>query len=129
MTQVTTTSIHVVVGVPAHDKATLIHEPINIPLDVLNLSLELLVLVGGDTGSDDRPRDATSTTEGGLRCDEDVLDVLSSGVRQAVYDIKLRFATYLLLAQQGEMEKDFQRLRIGSQNDQFSDTTVEGLGS
>ncbi len=65
---------------PADD---LVHEPVNFLLDVLNLSFELLVLIGRDTGGNDWPSDATSPTEGSLGSDENVLHVLECLVRQA----------------------------------------------
>ena len=36
---------------------------------------------------------------------------------------------YLLFAKEGKVEKNFKGLGIGSQNDELSNTTVEGLGS
>lgn len=45
-------------------------------LDGQDLTLELLVLIVGDASSDHRPGNTASPTEGRLRCNEDVWDVL-----------------------------------------------------
>lgn len=36
---------------------------------------------------------------------------------------------YLFLAKEGEMEQDFERLSISSQDDELRDTAVKGFGS
>lgn len=36
--------------------------------------------------------------------------------------------THLFLAKQRQMEKDFQGLSVGSENNELSDTTVQSLG-
>ena len=97
MTQVTTTWLET-------SDYPLEHEPIYFLLDVLNLGLELLVLVGSDTGSNHRPGNPTSPTKGSLRSDKDIFDVLSFSVRHALLRMMRGFVSYLFLAQQGKME-------------------------
>ena len=60
-------------------------------------------------GSDDRPTDATGTTESLLGPDEHVGHVL-------------------VLAQQRDVEQDLERLRVRGQDDKLTLTPVEGLG-
>lgn len=79
-------------------------------LDSLNLSIQLPSLVRRHTSSDHSPTNPTSPTQSRLAGQEDVRDVL-------------------VLAEQGEVEQDLDGFGIGGHDDEFADTSVEGLES
>lgn len=79
-------------------------------LDSQDLRVQLPSLVGGDTSSNDRPAHTASSSECGLAWQEDIWDVL-------------------VLAKQWEVEDNLDRLDVGGENDEFTNTSVEGLGS
>lgn len=53
------------------------HQSLDLELDSIDLAREFLVLVRSDTGSDDRPSDATGATKCSFGLNEDVGHVLS----------------------------------------------------
>ena len=78
-------------------------------LGVINLALQLAALGGNDGGRDDGARDIAGTAQGDLARHKNVGHVL-------------------VFAQQGQVQQDFQRLSISSQDDELRDTAVQGLG-
>ena len=78
-------------------------------LELLNLGLELGTLLGDDGASNHRAGDTAGAAKSGLGLDENVGNVF-------------------VLAQQGQMQQDFKGLGVGSQDDDFGDTAIEGLG-
>lgn len=103
------------------------HELVNGPLDGLNETGELLVLIRGDARSNDRPGYTASPAKSSLGSDEDVRDVLAnSSVSTWSYETVHR-TTHLLFAKEREVKQNLQRLGISSQDDNFCDTTVQGL--
>jgi len=84
------------------------HYLVDGPLDRLELALELAVLRGGDARGDDRSRYVASTPQGRLGLNEDVRNVL-------------------FFTKQGKMQENFEGFRVGSENDEFSDTTIQGF--
>ena len=78
-------------------------------LKFLNLGLELRAFLGNDGAGDNRAGDTAGAAEGSLGLDENVGNVF-------------------VLAQQGQMQQDFKGLGVGSQDDDFGDTAIEGLG-
>lgn len=73
------------------------------------MRLQLGSFVGGHGDGDDRAADTAGTAKSGLGGDKDVRDVL-------------------VFAQQGQVEQDFEGFGVGSHDDEFRDTAVEGLG-
>ena len=78
-------------------------------LDSLDLCVQLPSLVGGNTGSDNRPGNTASPTESSLGRQKDIGDVL-------------------VLTEEGKVEDDLNRLDIGGHDNEFADTSVKGLG-
>merc|ERR1712083_138029 len=78
--------------------------------DCDNLRLDLRSLILGYTGGHNRSADATGTAKSLLRLDKDVGNIL-------------------VFTQKWDVEKDFQGLGIGSQNDKFGLAAVQSLGS
>ena len=78
-------------------------------LDSLNLGVQLSGLVGCDGSGDDGSGDTASSSEGSLAGDEDVRDVL-------------------VLAQEGQVKDNLDRLDVGGHDDELADTSVKGLG-
>lgn len=78
-------------------------------LDRLDLALELARLVRGHAAGDDRARHAAGAAEGDFRGDKDVGHVL-------------------VLAQQGQVQHDLNRLDVRGHHNELADTTVERLG-
>merc|ERR1712183_195359 len=81
----------------------------NLLLDGLNLRLDLRALILGDTGSNDRSADTTSSAERLLGPDEHVGDVL-------------------VLAEQRDVEQDLQGLRVCRHHDKLRLSSVQSLG-
>ena len=75
----------------------------------LDLALQVAAVAGSHGAADDGPGHAAGAAEGDLRGNEHVRHVL-------------------VLAEKGEVEKNLQRLRIGSEHDELSDAAVQGLG-
>lgn len=78
-------------------------------LDSLDLCVQLPSLVGGNTGSDNRPGNTASPTESSLGRQKDVGDVL-------------------VLTEKGKVEDNLNRLDIGGHDNELADTPVKGLG-
>lgn len=85
------------------------HQSLDLVLERADLVHEIRRLVGGDAGRDDSARDTAGAAERSLRGDVDVWHVL-------------------VLAEEGEMEEDGERGRVGGEDDDLGDTTVERLG-
>jgi hypothetical protein len=83
---------------------------IDLVADSVDLALKLVLLSSENGAGDDRARDTTGTTQSSTRGNEDIRNVL-------------------ILADEGKMEKDSERISITSKNNQLGDTTVEGLGT
>jgi len=81
---------------------------LNLLLDGGNLRLDLRTLVLGHASSDDRPANPTCSAQSLLGPDEHVGHVL-------------------VLAQQGDVEKNLQRLTVSCEDDKLGLTPVEGL--
>jgi len=91
-------------------QSTLLEQQLlNLLLNGLNLRLDLRALVLSHAGSDDRPADATGTTESLLGPDEHVGHVL-------------------VLAEQRDVEENLERLAVGRQHNKLRLATVQGLG-
>lgn len=86
---------------------------------VFSLVVMLAEITGLETPQA-RPRAALEAT----KTYETFLDDRLEGSPMTRWD-----CTHLLFAKQREMEKNFQRLRVRSQNDNFCDTTVQSLRS
>lgn len=84
-------------------------EALDLILEGADLSHEIGSFVGRDAGSDNGPGDTTSAAESHLGWDVDVRDVL-------------------VLAKEGQVQKDGERGGVGREDDQLADTTVESLG-
>lgn len=82
---------------------------LDLVLNTVNLVLDGRSVVRGDRGSNDWSGDTTSSTQGGLGRNKDVWNVL-------------------VLAQQGQVQQDLNRLSVGSHDDELRDTSVQGLG-
>lgn len=82
---------------------------LNLELHAVDRTLELTGLVGSDRGGDDGTRNAAGTAERNLAGNEDVRDVL-------------------VLAEEGKMEQDFNRLGVGRHDNHLTDSAVQGLG-
>ena len=105
------------------------HDLVNGPLNRLKLALEFTVLGGGDTCGDDRSRDVASAPQGSLGFDKDIRDILLYRSDRERWITSGVSETYLLFAEQGKMQENFERLCIGGENDEFGDTTVQGFRS
>lgn len=79
-------------------------ESLNLVAESADLGVEVRRLVRGEGHSDDRARHTAGAADGGLAGEEDVGDVL-------------------LLGEEGEMQHDAERLRIGSEDDELAGTT------
>lgn len=109
-------------------------------LELVNLVLELTALVGGHAGSDHRPGHAAGAPQSGLGRNENVRNVLqrrwSGGVRffeflsisGAFLDHLWRFYAHLVLGEQGQVQQNLNRLRVGGHHHNLADAAVEGLG-
>ena len=82
---------------------------LDLDLHAVDGALKLRSFVGGDGAGDDWTRNAAGTAEGDLAGNEDVRDVL-------------------VLAEEGQMEENFDRFGIGGHDDHLTDTTVQCLG-
>lgn len=79
-------------------------ESLNLVAESADLGVEVRRLVRGEGHSDDRARHTAGAADGGLAGEEDVGDVL-------------------LLGEEGEMQHDAERLRVGSEDDKLAGTT------
>lgn len=84
--------------------------------DSLDLVVDLWELVFNYWNSDDVSGGSTGSSQSLLGGDKYVWDVLHI------------IEKYLLFAENGEVEDDFEWVSISSNNDEFSDTSIEGLG-
>ena len=84
------------------------HKSLNLVLQASDLVHKITCLVGGDAGSDDCAGYTTSATKSRLARYIDVGNIF-------------------VLAQEGEVEEDRKRCRIGGEDDDLGDTSVEGL--
>ena len=82
---------------------------------------ELTLLDVEDGSSYDVARDATGSSKISLLGNVDVGDVLYS-------KLKSNWLTYLVFAEEREMEDDLQRLGVSSKDEESSHTSVEGFG-
>jgi len=77
-------------------------------LDGIDLRPQFPSFIGSDRSGNDGPRNTTSATESGLGGNENVRNVL-------------------VLAEEGQVEENFDGFGIGGHDDEFTDTSVEGL--
>ena len=86
------------------------------------------MLGGGDARGNDGSRNVASASQGGLGFDKDVRNVLlDASDRQ--HRTTTQKDEYLLFAKQGKVQENFKRLRIGGEDDEFGDTTIQGFRS
>lgn len=77
-------------------------------LDGIDLRPQFPSFVGSDGSGDNRSRNSTSTSESGFRGNENVRNVL-------------------VFTEEGQVKENFNGFGIGSHDDEFTDTSVEGL--
>jgi len=90
--------------------SSLDHESLDLILKSSDLVHQIGSLVGGDTGTDDSTGNTTSTTQSSLAWNVNVWDVL-------------------VFAKEWKVEKNGERGSVGSEDDDLTDTTVQGLCS
>ena len=83
---------------------------LDLNLDVVDLIIQLATFVRHDGAGDHGTRHSTRTTKSNLGRNKHVGNIL-------------------ILAEEGDMENDFEGLRIGSHHDKRSLSTVQGLRS
>jgi len=81
------------------------HDLVDGFLDRLELALQLSVFTGGNTGCDDGSGDVACSAESSFGFDEDVGHIL-------------------LFADQGEVEKDLQRLSVSREDNDLCDPAI-----
>lgn len=84
------------------------HESLNLVLQSSDLVHQIGSLVGGDTGTDDSAGNTASTAQSSL-----------------AWNVHIWYV--LVLTQKWEMEEDSKRSSVGCENDDLTDTTVQGL--
>lgn len=85
------------------------HESLNLVFQASDLVHEIGCLVGGNASTDNSPGNTTSTSKSSLAGNINVWNVL-------------------VLAQERKMEENGERSGVGSEDDDLTDTTVQGLG-
>jgi hypothetical protein len=78
-------------------------------LNSQDLSIQLPSLIGSNTSSNNRSADTTSPTQSSLGRKEDIRDVL-------------------VFTEEGEVEYDLDGFDVGGEDDEFTNTSVEGFG-
>ena len=91
---------------------------LNLVFHGLDLGIKCAVRVSEDGGGDDVAGHTASAAEVCLLANIDVRNILKVSA----------FASYLVLAQEGQVQDDFEWLGVGSEHDQISEASVEGLG-
>lgn len=87
---------------------TLYKQALNLILHSLNLTLQLTTLISSNTAANDRPRNTASTTQGNLRWNKHIRNIL-------------------VFTKEGQMQQNFKRHSVSSHYDQLADSAVQCL--